>query len=524
MEFFKKRKEDILPTDLSCPLLTFHNATKDKPNELDVWRLEDATRGVQIFGGIGSGKTSGSGREIALSFLKNGYGGIVLTGKVDEKDNWVELAREAGRSGDLVVFEPGSPYRFNFLQYELDRHRAEGGGYADNIVTLFLSIIQMGGRIGGGGEGLGGREPFWLLATERLLKAAIDLLRLAKLGKERVGGGSGSGFELTVANLAQVLRDMPQGDGHHRRFFKLSPPGSFDEHAALQEWADRSFTVYCLTWASAYIGHLEKAEVQRPLESERRVFESVSSYFLNEFPNLAEKTRSSILEHFFAFASPFRSGLLADYYAAGISPEILPERTFEGKIIVLNFPVKQYLQLGVYAQSIYRKLWQQAVERRQVGKQTLPVYQWIDESQYFVNNDDMLFQTTARASRACTVMLSQNISNYYATMGGEGAMATVDSLLGNLATKIFHNNNDAVTNEWAAETIGKDYRGNVTSGDSGTSIGQEFQYQFLPKDFTTLLCGGKLNQGRVEAVVTVAGRKWSNNKNFMKVAFQQNLK
>jgi hypothetical protein len=178
----------------------------------------------------------------------------------------------------------------------------------------------------------------------------------------------------------------------------------------------------------------------------------------------------------------------------------------------------------VYAQSIYRKLWQQAVERRQVGKQTLPVYQWIDESQYFVNNDDMLFQTTARASRACTVMLSQNISNYYATMGGEGAMATVDSLLGNLATKIFHNNNDAVTNEWAAETIGKDYRGNVTSGDSGTSIGQEFQYQFLPKDFTTLLCGGKLNQGRVEAVVTVAGRKWSNNKNFMKVAFQQNLK
>jgi hypothetical protein len=524
MEFFKKRKEDIPPTDLSYPLLTFHNAAKDKPNDLDVWRLEDATRGVQTFGGIGSGKTSASGRDIALSFLRSGYGGIILTGKVDEKDNWVELAKEAGRSGDLVIFEVGSPYRFNFLQYELNRQRREGGGYADNIVALFLSIIKMGNRVNGGND-LGGKEPFWLMATERLLKAAIDLLRLAKLGKEKMGGGAGGAFELTVSNLAKVLRDMPLGEGHHRKFNKLSPPGSFDEHAALQEWADRSFTIYCLTWANAYINHLGNAggHAAVELESEQRVFESVSSYFLNEFPNLAEKTRSSILEHFFAFASPFRSGLLADYFASGTSPEILPEETFKGKIILLNFPVKQYLQLGVYAQSIYRKLWQQAVERRQVGSDTLPVFAWLDEAQYFVSDDDMLFQTTARASRACTVMISQNISNYYAVMGS-GSKPMVDSLLGNLATKIFHNNNDAVTNEWAAETIGKDYRGNITTGDGGTSIGQEFQYQFLPKDFTTLACGCKLQQGRVEAVVTVAGRKWSNNKNFMKVAFQQKLK
>lgn len=526
MNLLGRKKDEPSKTDLSYELLKFQNVDKEKSVETDVWRLEDAVRGTQIFGGIGSAKTSGSGRAIALSLLKSGYGGIVCCGKVDEKENWEEYAREAGRHHDLVPFEVGKDRFFNFLNYELERNRSEGGGYADNIVALFLSIIQMGGRINGG-EGLGGREPFWLLATERLLKAAIDLLRLAKLGKETIGRSSGDAFELTVANLAKVLRDMPLGEGHHRKFFKLSPPRSFDEHAALQEWADRSFTIYCLTWANAYINSLGEVAVGEhsalAIESEQRVFESVSSYFLNEFPNLAEKTRSSILEHFFAFASPFRSGLLADYFAVGTSPEVLPERTFEGKIILLNFPVKKYLQLGVYAQCIYRKVWQQAVERRQADADTLPVFMWLDEAQYFVSNDDMLFQTTARGSKACTVLITQNISNYYAVMGGEGSRAVVDSLLGNLATKIFHNNNDAVTNEWAAETIGKSYRGNVTAGDSGTSIGQEYQYQFLPKDFTTLLCGGKLNEGRVEAVVTVAGRKWGNKRNFMKVAFQQNL-
>ena len=267
----------------------------------------------------------------------------------------------------------------------------------------------------------------------------------------------------------------------------------------------------------------EYKQLREDLESDSRAFEVVSSYFLSELSTLAEKTRSSILEHFFAFATPFRSGLLADYFAKDTSEEILPERTFEGKVIVLNFPVKQYLQLGVYAQAIYKKLWQQAVERRKVGKSTRPVFMWVDEAQYFINPDDVMFQTTARSAKASTVLISQNISNYYATIGGSNSKALVDSLLGNLATKIFHNNNDYVTNEWASNTIEKDYRNMPTTGDGRVSIGKEYQYQFLPKNFTLLKTGGEMNDREVHAVVTVAGKKWSNNKNFLIVSFKQKL-
>lgn len=61
-------------TDLDAPLVKF------SADPRDWWTLRDAVRGVQIFGGIGSGKSSGSGRTLALSFLKAGFGGLVLTG------------------------------------------------------------------------------------------------------------------------------------------------------------------------------------------------------------------------------------------------------------------------------------------------------------------------------------------------------------------------------------------------------------------------------------------------------------
>ena len=95
--------------------------------------------------------------------------------------------------------------------------------------------------------------------------------------------------------------------------------------------------------------------------------------------------------------------------------EFRPEDTFKGKIIVLNLPVKEYNELGQFAQVLFKFIWQRAVERRlppginrQAAEQTIrPVFLWADESQFFVNSYDALFQSTARASRACTVYLTK---------------------------------------------------------------------------------------------------------------------
>ena len=154
---------------------------------------------------------------------------------------------------------------------------------------------------------------------------------------------------------------------------------------------------------------------------------------------------------------------------------------------------------------------------------------WIDEAQYFLNEHDARFQTTARSSRACTVLITQNISNYYAAIGGANPKDKVNSLLGNLATKIFHGNNDSVTNNWAAETIGKTFRTstststNTESLSGNTTMSESLHYQIEPQQFTILKGGGVENHCKVEAIVTVAGKLWSNGKNFIKTEFDQNF-
>ena len=84
--------------------------TKDEP-----LTLEDACKGVQVWGMTGGGKSSGSGKLLALSYLRSGFGGLVLCAKPAEADTWREYCRLAGRSDDLIVFSPKSDWRFNFL-------------------------------------------------------------------------------------------------------------------------------------------------------------------------------------------------------------------------------------------------------------------------------------------------------------------------------------------------------------------------------------------------------------------------
>ena len=124
----------------------------------------------------GSGKSSGSGKMLALSYLRHGFGGLVLCAKPGEADTWREYARLAGRGDDLVVFSPSAPYRFNFLDYELQRPGA-GASLTENLLQLFMTVAEIAGR----GAGTGGQENegYWQRSLQQLLRNAIDLLVVA---------------------------------------------------------------------------------------------------------------------------------------------------------------------------------------------------------------------------------------------------------------------------------------------------------------------------------------------------------
>jgi hypothetical protein len=140
-------------------------------------------------------------------------------------------------------------------------------------------------------------------------------------------------------------------------------------------------------------------------------------------------------------------------------------------------------------------------------------------------------------------MLTQNISNFYAALGGtEKGKAETDSLFANLNTKIFCANGDPVTNEWAASIIGRSrqffcnssnsydepdnwlanmagYRG---AAHTSTGVTETMEFEVQPRAFTTLRKGGPANGWQVDAIVFQGGRRFvRSGKTWMKVSFAQ---
>jgi hypothetical protein len=478
---------------LSRPLMDWsHN---------DVWTLGNAVEGTLTMGTTGSGKTSGSGRAIALAFLRCGFGGLVLTAKKDERQLWEKYCREAGRPNDLLVFGPHEPWRYNFLDAELQQ-QGSGAGLTENIVNLFSTVLEIAER----GQGGGGREDegYWRRALRQLLRNAIDLLVFA-IGR------------LSIPDLYRVV---------------ISAPTSIAEKNS-PEWKSSSFCFDCLS----------KADKASKTPAQAADFEIVADYFLVEYPNLSEKTRSVVVSTFTSMVDVLNRGILRQLFCT--TTNVAPTATEHGKIILIDLPVKEYREVGLFAQVLWKHAFQMAAERRDTKANPRPIFLWADEAQNFVTSFDQQFQTTCRAARVATVLLSQNISNFYAALGGnEKARAEVDSLFANLNTKILHANGDAVTNEWAARLIGRcrQFFLNVSNSEQTTNeclglfggggepdhnnsgISESYEFEVQPAAFTALRTGGMKYRGLVDAIVFQNGTTFqASGRTWLQTTFRQQL-
>ncbi|MGC3992049.1 MAG: type IV secretory system conjugative DNA transfer family protein [Chthoniobacteraceae bacterium] len=483
-------------------LLHLGNGKSKSPQ--NYWCLKDAFEGVQIFGGTGSGKSSGSGQALARAYLESNLGGLVLTAKTDEVIAWREYAKTTGRINDLIIVEPGSPNRFNFLNYELKR-KGTGAGHTENLVNLFCSVLEAAERKQGQG---GSNDSYWQRTLKSFLRNSIDLAVIAT-------------SEVGLSALYRIITSAPR-----------SP-----DEASDPEWQSSS-VCYAL---------IEAGQVEAEKKSRMQDYELTKDYWLKEYPGLAAETRSVIVSTFTSMADCFMRGLLREMFCTDVT--FTPEDTFKGRIIIFNLPVKEFNELGQFAQVLFKFVWQRAVERRitpgirgdEAQEQIRPVFLWADESQFFVNSYDALFQSTARSSRACTVYLTQNLPSYFSAFGGQNSRSDTESFLGNLGTKMLHANTDPSTNNWASDSIGKTRQiqlsgglseGLVRSGggvnqNSGASLVFEFLVQ--PQEFTMLRSGGHENDCMTDCIVFQGGRSWESEakgravaQNHIRHSFPQN--
>ncbi len=476
-------KPALPPFHLDTPLTPLSN------REEDVWRIRHAVEGVQAFGSTGAGKSSGVGATLARAYLNHGFGGLVLTSKIDEVDQWRRYCEQTGRLGDLIVFSPESDFRFNFLRYE--SKLSGSGGLTENLVHLFMTLLEAAE----GGQGKA-NDSFWDRSVRQLLRNSIDLLLMA-------------GRELSMPDIAAVITSGPQS------FEQLEDPG----------WQARSLCLQCLEEASG------KQHVYPD-------YDMVERYWMQEFPGYDTRTRANVVQTFSTMADGFCRGVMRELFSTGLN--IAPEFTHHGKIIVLALPTKQYHELGRIVQVLFKYMWQRSVERRRVNDNTRPVFLFCDEAQEFVVKSDADFQATARSARACTVYLTQTISGYYAKLGQGHGHYNADSFIANLGTKVFHANGDPATNEWAERYFAKGwtYRANSNvsqakqdessgkNGNQGPQISSgtnpSLESSVLASTFTTLKTGGPVNNMLVEALIGRTGHRWmATGKSHLKVAFQQ---
>ncbi len=477
-------------SDLDTPLLMF--------SERDIWTLRDAAEGVLITGGIGSGKSSGSGAAIFKSYLSAGFGGLVCCANIDEVDRWRVYCADTGRSQSLIVVDKSLDQRFNFLDYQM----TVGRGSVFEAVRVLIDILNAAeGRVESSSDG---KDQFWQQTLKEILGKTLSPL-WAAYGR------------ITLSEMMRFIMDRPKTK----------------EDLASAAWRETSF------WSQT----VERIADNPTHEFDRADMLPIMDYWTKILPNGDPRTTGNIIQTLTARLDPFTNGDLRRLFTT--TTTVVPELTFEGAVIVLNLSAHEWGEEGILCQHIFKTMWQRAIQRRPKTPDARPCFIAADECQYFLAASDQSFQSTSRACRALTVYLTQNLPGVYAKIGGNQAQNVADALLGNLATKIFHAQPDPRTAEWAASMIGKAviWRENVgenesvntgsggnTSSSSGgggkaqTSSGSSWQrgqaqgtsrgasqtvdYRLQPSHFSTLRKGGGADH-MTEAVIFQAGRVFS---------------
>ncbi len=492
---------------MDSPILRLPDTDRNLTHD---WTIRDAFEGVQVFGATGSGKTSGSGRALAMGLLSAGFGGLVLTAKPTDAEDWAGptgyMAR-AGRPDRPIVVGPPSKrdeyrswgvqvpdggHRLDFLDYEFNRLRDVGVNPSFNLVSLFETALEVGRPQEPGSSS----EPFWQDTFRQLLQNAIDLAIMAD-------------DAISLPRVKDIV---------------MSAPASRDE-ARSDDWKRSGAVCWeCLERAQ---GRFDRDDT--PLFYDEEDLRQTAIYWLIDLAGLAWKTRSNIQTMFtskvdFLLRSPLRQMFSpgADADRPRIGPTFPPDLTHQGRVVILDFPIKSFGEIGRFVQVLYKTLWQMATEDRKVQVDQkagvlsgeAPVFLWADESQYFVTSRDLAFQLTARSKCVSTVYLTQNLPNYYAMLKGADNRSIADSLLGNLQTKIFHANGDPTTNRWAEQLFSQAVTGMRTrtshlgTGDRSIARADSLQPVLLSRDFLTLRKGGAMAGGLVDAIVFQAGHAW----------------
>ncbi len=470
------------PQSATSPVLLW--LTKDEP-----FTVRDLLNGgVAIFGRTGSGKTSSSGKAIGKAIVGlPGSGGLILAAKPEDRAMWESVFKAAGRESDLLIFSPDHPLRLNFIDAEM-----RAGGQTMNIVRCITTI----GETLRSADKKGGEDgDFWESQQARLIHNAVEILKLA-YGK--VTAPDLLRFISGMAATPDVVKSEKWQAGFHYQSLLLAEKNAKTE--------------------------IEKHDLTLALEA-----------WVNEYPALNDRTRSSITAGVFNTLHVFNQGIVRELVST--TTNVSPEDMFRGKWVLVDMAPSQYGDVGLFVAAGWKYLTQRAILRRHATDQSNVVTIWQDESHLFVNSHDAPFVAQCRSRKGCMVSLTQSIHSYYSVLHGDRGKHEADVLLTNFGLKVFHALGDADTAKWASGLIGRSRQ--VFIGGSMTpqqdmydelmkptrysgSFSESFEDTLQPDVFINgLRTGGTANGLLCDAIVIRSGEPFASGQNHLFTTFKQ---
>lgn len=445
--------------------------------------------GVAIIGRSGSGKSSSSGRALARAVVNQpGSGGLLLAAKPEDRAEWQAIFERAGRANDLLVFGPNEQLRFNIIDKE-----SSAGGHPRNVTRVLMAVSEnlRGGDARGGGED----GDFWRAQQERQLFNGVVVMQQA-FGR------------VTAPDLQRFITTAAQTPAQ----------------IATPEWQE---TFHNQALKAAY------AKSKSAIDAHD--YEQAADYFLGELPQMADRTRSSILAGVMGVLHVFNSGIVRELVST--TTNVTPDDTLAGKFVLVDMPPSEWGEIGSFIAASWKYATQRAVLRRRVSEADSVHVIWCDEAQQFVNSFDHQYLAQCRSRRACMVYLTQSRHSFYSVLKGQSGKAEADALLSNFSTKIFHALGDVETAEWASSLVGRErqtFHGGSTPPEQGlmgllcgignhtASFSEQFESILQPIEFMRgLRTGGQSNSLMCDAIVVRSGATFASGANWMKVAFSQ---
>jgi type IV secretory pathway TraG/TraD family ATPase VirD4 len=401
-----------------------------------------------VVASVGKGKST-LAKTPCLALLQDNWGGLVLTVKRSQLDEFRSLAQSAGREWDVIVIAPGAAV-FNPLEGE------DNPSEAAALVSELAEVLA-------GKTRSNENESFWSAQLNIILKNLFTLCAVEH-----------GCFDFGL--VAELF------DGRANSLGELADPA----------WQQASALAAALRTAKK---RTEDINVRLAAE-----------YFERAYPAHGDRLQGSLAATVSSVLDYLRRPPLRDLFT-GKSTFTMADLLDGGRIGIVGLPVLESVD-GRMANALMQFCFCRAAVRQPRQSRHNPAFLLSDECQETVSRELMAKLAVLREYKVATILLTQNMAVLDEKIGETAR----EGLCANLGTKIFGPQGHAATRQWASEQIGKrkvpvetrttgSNFGEKSRGHSkSASVGEQWDYRVPPLRFAELELG--------ETIILSDGEVW----------------